>query len=116
MTTKSEPVALTFGVPQGSVLRPILFTLYTCPLGEICSSLSVTYHLYADDQHLYLSFHPSRMSSHVTCLEHLEACIAEIKQWMSTNMLKLNDDKTEFIVLGTSKQLAKVGGNLHCDW
>ena len=67
------------------------------------------YHLYAEDQQLYLSFHPSGMSSHVTCLEHLEASLAEIRQWMSVNMLKLNNDKTEFIVLGTSKQLAKVG-------
>ena len=107
--TKSEPIPLTFGVSQGSVLRHILFTLYTCPLGEICGCLSVTYHLYADDQQLYLSFHPSSISSCVTCLEDLEACIAEIKQWMSANMLKLNDNKTECIALGTSKQLAKVG-------
>ena len=48
------------------------------------------------------------MSSWATCLEHLEAWIAEIRQWMSMNMLKLND-KTEFIVFGTSKQLVKVG-------
>ena len=107
--TKSEPVPLTFGVSQGTVLRPILFTLYTCPLGEICRSHSVTYHLYADFQQLYLSFHQSSMSSSVTYLEHLEACIAVIRQWMSMNMLKLNDNKTELIVLGTSKQCAKVG-------
>ena len=49
------------------------------------------------------------MSSHVTFLEHLEACIAEIRKWMNGNMLKLNDDKTGFIVLETSKQHAKVG-------
>ena len=84
--TKSEPIPLTFGVPEGSVLRPILFTLYTC------RSLSVTYHLYADNQQLYLSFHPSSMSSHMACLGHLEACIAEIRRWMGANMLKLNDD------------------------
>ena len=65
--TKSELIPLTFGVPQGSVLGPILFTLYTCQLSEICRSHSVTYHLYADNQQLYLSFHPSSMSSHLTC-------------------------------------------------
>ena len=96
--TKSEPLPLTFGVPQGSVLGPILLTLYTCPLGEICSNFDVTYHMYADNQQLYLSFHPSRMSSQDTCLEHLEAYIEEIRQWMSMNMLKLNKTKTEFIV------------------
>ena len=67
--TKSEPVLLTFGVPQIGVFRPILFTLYTCPLGEICRSHSVTYHLYEDDQQLYLLFHSSSMSS---CVTHLE--------------------------------------------
>ena len=84
-------------------------SLYTWPLGEICRSHGVTYHLYADDQQLYQSFHPPSMSSQMTCLEHLEACIAEIRQWMSMNMLKLNDDKIELLVLGTSMQLAKVG-------
>ena len=107
--TKSEPLPLTFGVLQGSVVGPILFTFYACPLGEICRSHSVAYHLYADDQQLYLSFHPSSMSSHVTCLEHQEACIIDIRQWMNTNMLKLNDDKTVFIVLGTRRQLPKIG-------
>ena len=107
--TKSEPIPLTFGVPQDNILGPILFTPYTCPLGEICRSHGVTYHLYGDDQQLYLSFHPSSMSSGATCLEHLEACIAEIRQWMSMNMLKFNVDKTEYIVFGTSNQLVKVG-------
>ena len=54
---KSSRISLECGVPQGSALGPILFTLYTSPLGQICSS-KVHYHLYADDQQLYLSFKP----------------------------------------------------------
>ena len=50
------PVTLTFGVVQGSVLRPILFTLYVCPLGSICIKHHIIYHLYADDQQICLSF------------------------------------------------------------
>ena len=54
---KSDSISLKFGVPQGSVLGPILFTLYTSPLGQICSN-KVHYHLYADDQQIYLHFKP----------------------------------------------------------
>ena len=54
---KSDSISLKFGVPQGCVLGPILFTLYTYLLGQICTK-QVQYHLYADDQQIYLSFKP----------------------------------------------------------
>ena len=57
---KSNSIRLEFGVPQGSALGPILFTLYTSPLGQIYSN-NVYYHLYADDQQIYLSFKPGYM-------------------------------------------------------
>ena len=105
----SSPVALSFGVPQGSVLGLILFTLYTCPLGSICTKHDINYHMYADDQQIYLSFKPSKAGDKENCIRRLEMCISEIREWMIVNKLKLNDDKTEFIIFGSRQQLSKMG-------
>ena len=97
----STPVTLKYGVPQGSVLGPILFTMYTTPLGNIIRKHESNFHLYADDTQLYISFPPGVSVSKETALSCLEACIKDIKIWMTTNLLKLNDDKTELIVITT---------------
>ena len=100
---------MSFVVPQGSVLSPIPFTLYTCPLGHICKKHNTLYHLYADDQQIYLGFHPgpsgmqlgqqSTLGPQASCLFRIERCISEIRKWMIHNKLRLNDDKTEFIII-----------------
>ena len=82
----SDSVKLEHGVPQGSVLGPILFTLYTSPLGNICKKCGVDYHCYADDMQNYLSFTPNIKGNQEECIKTLELCIAEIRKWMRTNL------------------------------
>ena len=106
-SSESSSVTFECGVPQGLVLGPILFILYTTPLGQICRKHGIHYHLYADDSQLYISFKPSKPASKEACLHQLEGCISDIKLWMANNMLKLNHEKTEFIIFRTHQQLAK---------
>ena len=78
---ESNPVALTFHIPQGSVLGPILFTMYTSPLCDLCRCYLVEFQLYADDQQVYLSFKPSHtnQTTQESCISHLKKCIKDIK-------------------------------------
>ena len=103
--TRSDKIKSEYGFPQGSKIGPFGFKLYTKRLAAIAQKHGVYLHLYADDTQLYLPFDPQNSKS---AMEQMIACIAEIKLWMANNYLKLNEDKTEFIIFGTPHDLKSV--------
>ena len=104
----SRDYHLRYGVPLGSCLGPLLFTVYAASLFKVLGKHLPEAHGYADDHQLYLAFKPDKVTDEDRALSALQDCINDVRQWMLSNKLKINDKKTEFLILGSKQQLEKV--------
>ena len=102
----SDAKKLLCGVPQGSVLRTIRFSLCTTPLSKVIQNHpGISFQFYADDTQLYVHLTHKNVAS---ALDKVSHCLEDVKRWLSTNKLKLNPDKTKFIVFGSKSQREKL--------
>ena len=99
----------TPSVPQGSVLGPLLFTLYTHPLSTVICQSGLSYYFFADDSQLHKSSVPSDFPVLGYCLKD---CIEDVAEWMGDSKLKMNDDKTELMAIRTRSKLSQIIPNL----
>ena len=82
------------GVPQGSVLGLLLFSLYASLLSDIASNHELSFHFYEDDRQLYVTFETSSLNDMQLSKCRLEGCVLVIDSWTLLKKLNLNKDKT----------------------
>ena len=96
-----------YGVSQGAVLGPLLFTMYTADISKVFASHGLQLHQYADDCQLYLFFFAADVV--LSAVTQLSSCLADVEAWLSASRLRLNPSKTVVIWLVRSIMLTESG-------
>jgi retron-type reverse transcriptase len=94
---QSSSMKLTSGVPQGSVLGPLLFNLYMAPLGKYLTSVGIPHHIYADDILVYARNDQISLTLCQKALDYIE-------KWMAVNYLSINASKTQCLLLCNKRE------------
>lgn len=104
----SKPFSLNFGVPQGSCLGPLLFIIYSSDLFRVINKHLQDVSAFADDTQIYISFKPDSAASQDFATQVMLNCVDDVKKWMTKSKLKMNESKTEVLLIGTRQQLKKI--------
>ena len=90
----SSTTQIAYGVSQGSILVPILFSIYMLPDCQIIQRHTVSFHFHADDTKIYLPLRPNNQRSLAAVLD----CLKDVNRWMAHNFLQLNNSKSKIIL------------------
>ena len=104
--TRSSIHSLDFSVPQGSCAGPMLYTMYASML-QYQISEGMDLNGFADDHLVNRLFNPNDRNDELGTIELLESSLGNINSWMNLNRLQMNTSKTEFMMIGSGKQLSK---------
>ena len=98
---QSDVKTIQTGVPQGSILGPLLFSIYIADICSIIQNCSV--HMYADDLQIYLNFSANSLESINMANLHLNQDLQHVHQWATDNSLVINPTKSQAIMFSRSR-------------